>query len=460
MRRCAQTILASLLTLSLLAQTAPAEPVQLSESPTDLRVFQVRTLASTTGKLVTLDEPGKTKDLPIEATASFAFLERRLPAAGRDALAYRALRDFSTAQMKAHIQGEETGLALPETSSLVVTSGRLQGLESYSLRTLLTRDHIDLLNIPGDTLGLIASLPDTSVDVDSEWLVPQWAAQLLAGIEAVESARVTGRVLSIDGQTARLQLSGTVQGMQEGAKTTVQIQGEVNFSLTGQFLQAARLKYTIESGIGAVSPGVNAEVNVTVTRTPSAEAGRITDAVVEAIPLEVPERALQLVFDAPPWNARVRHGRGWYVFHAVLDQPPKVAILRLVEQGSLICQCNLSPIPDAAPGQHTPVEQYEQDISTVLGKSLKGITSRQVTPLADGRTLVEVVAQGEVEVNGKDKEGQAAVLQIPMEWRYYIVADRSGRQMSFVFAVEQSLTQQLAGRDRALVESLEFLAPR
>ena len=441
-------------------RAADADPVTIAEPATDLRVFQVRTLASTSGKLVTLEGAGKTQDLPIEASASFAFRERRLPPAGRDALAYRAVRDIDTAQMKATVQGEETGLALPETSSLVVTAGHLHGLESYSLRTLLTRDHIDLLNIPGDTLGLIACLPPTAVDVDSEWVVPEWAAQLLAGIEAVESARVMGKVLSQDGRAARLQLTGTVTGMQEGAKTKVQLQGELTFSLTEQHLQAARIKYAIESGVGAVSPGVKAEVNVTVTRTPSAEAGRITDTIVAAIPLEVPESALQLVFDAPPWNARVLHGRGWYVFHAVLDQPPKVAILRLVEQGSLICQCNLSPIPDAAPGQHTPLEQYEQDITKVLGKSLTGVTKRQVSPLADGRTLVEVVAQGEVEVTGKDKEGQPTVLQIPMEWRYYIVADRSGRQMSFVFAIEQALAEQLGNRDRALVESLEFLASR
>lgn len=459
MPRCATGLLAAL-TLVCTAAAVAAEPTSLTESPTDLRVFQVAVQVTTRGKLLTSEGAGKTRELPIEANAGFQFRERRLLPAGRDALAYRALREFASAQMQARIDGQSTRIELPTASALVVTSGRLDGFESYACKTLLTREQVDLLSLPGDPLALAAALPRTAVDVDSTWQVPEWAAQLVAGVEAVESARLTGRVLSLDATTARLGLSGTVQGLQEGAKTTVTVQGELSFDLAAACIRAARMNYRIQSGIGAVSPGIDAEITAVIDRQPTTAAGQITDALVAALPLEAPPQALQLVFDAPPWNARLRHSRGWYVFHAVLDAPPRVAILRLVEQGSLVCQCNLSPIPDAAPGQHTPLEQFEQDIQTALGKAFRSIATRQVTPLPDGGSLVEVVALGEVEVSGKDKSGQAASLAIPMQWRYYIVAHRSGRQMSFVFAVEQPLAEQLGTRDRELIRSLEFLSAR
>jgi hypothetical protein len=248
--------------------------------------------------------------------------------------------------------------------------------------------------------------------------------------------------------------------MQGGARTTVTVQGEATYDVEGAYVQSARMTFQIQAGIGAVSPGIDAQVVSVVQRRPAAAAGQITDALVASVPLEPDPRSLQLAFDAPPWHARLRHDRNWYVFHAVLDAPPRVAILRLVEQGSLVCQCNLSPIPDAAPGQHTSVEQFEQDIQAALGKSFRAIESRQVTPLAEGGALVAVVAKGEVEVTGKDKEGKPASLMIPMEWRYYIVAHPSGRQMSIVFAVEQALAQQLGGRDRELISRLEFLPVR
>jgi hypothetical protein len=459
-RRQVSVWLATAVIGALLGGVAAADSVEVTESHGDLRVMQVRTQVTTRGKLLTADGPGKTRELPIEATAAFQFRERRLPPAGRDALAYRSVREFAIAQMQVTIEGQQTRIELPAASSMVATSGRLDGLESYSLRTLLTRDQVDLLSLPADPLALAAALPVTKVEAGSEWFVPNWAAQLVAGIEAVETANMTGKVIALDGTTAKLQLTGLVQGMQEGAKTTVNVQGDLTYDVAAAHIKTARVTYRIQAGIGAVSPGIDAEVTATLERSVSPDAGRIADAVVAAIPLEAPPQMQQLVFDAPPWNARLRHGRNWYVFHAVLDAPPRVAILRLVEHGSLVCQCNLSPIPDAAPGQHTPVEQFEQDIQTALGKAFRSIQSRQVTPLSEGGALVQVVALGEVEMQGKDKEGQPTSLAIPMEWRYYLVADRSGRQMSFVFAVEQALSPQLGSRDRELIGSLELLPAR
>lgn len=439
---------------------AHADPTTATEAATELRVFQVETQVATQGTLRTADGPGKTRELPMQATARFRFRERRLAAAGRDALAFRALRDYESARMQATIDKEPTGLELPAASSLIVAAGQREGVLSYSFRTLLTRDQLDLLNYPGDPLALLAILPEGPVDTGSEWTAPEWAAQMLAGIEAVETARLTGQVTACDAQEVKMTIQGSVRGIQEGAKTTVDIQGELVFDRPGQYLRTARLTGTIQGDIGVVAPGVTAQVTVQMDRRPTQEAGQLTDAVVEATPLEPPARALQLAFDAAPWRVRLRHDRNWYVFQAIFDTAPKVAILRLVEKGSLICQCNLSPIPDAPPGRHTPAEEFEQDIRRALGKSFREIRAREVTPLNDGRTLVQVVAAGETQLEGKTKEGERQAIAIPMEWRYYILADRSGRQVSFVFALEQGLAAALGTRDRELVQSLEFLLNR
>jgi hypothetical protein len=433
------------------------ERLRLAEPWTDLRVFQVMTQVRTQGKLTTPAGSGQTRDLALESTAQFAFRERRLPPAGRDAAAFRALREFDVARMQATVEKEPTHLALPEASRLVVAAGQREGILSYSLRTLLTRDLVDLLNLPADPLALSALLPSTPVGVGEEWAVPEWAAQMFAGIEAVETARLMGRLLAVEEGIARLELRGAVQGLQEGTRTTITIEAEATFDVAAQHLRGARVVSRIQSDIGAVTPGIDAAVTVQVERRVAPQAGGITDTLVESIPLDPPPEALKLTFDAAPWKARLRHDRHWYVFHAVLDAPPKVVILRLVERGSLICQCNFSPIPDAPPGEHTPLGEYERDIRTALGKALRGITRQEVTSLPEGRTLVEVVAEGEVEVAGKGRDGASAVVVIPMEWHYYIIADPRGRQMSFVFAVEKALVEQLAGRDRELVTSLEFL---
>jgi hypothetical protein len=434
-----------------------AEPIKLEEATTDQRVFRVESQVQTRGKLIVSEGAGKTQSLPIESTAAFRFNERRLPPAGRDALALRAVREFEAAAMNAKVAGGETGLSLDPAATLVVTSGQINGLQSYALRTLLTDDQLDLLNLLADPLALAAILPAEAVEVGAEWTAPEWAAQLLAGVEAVETARLTVKLSAVEGNDAQLTLQGQVQGLQEGARTTIELHGDLIYDLAGQHLQTARVDYKIMAAIGAVAPGVEAEASVTVSRQPAFAAGSLNDNVVAVIPLEAPRESLRLVFDAAPWRARLKYDRDWHVFRAVLDEPPKVAILRLIQQGSLIVQCNVSPIPDAAPGQHTPMEQYQQDIQTVLGKSFRSIKTSEEVPLPDGGTRLTVVALGEVERTGKNKEGQTVLLPIPMEWRYTIIADHSGRQMSFVFALEQALAEQFGRRDLELIESLEFV---
>ncbi|MFV0445801.1 MAG: hypothetical protein ACK5Q5_19665 [Planctomycetaceae bacterium] len=436
---------------------AGAEPVELAESPTDLRVFDVHSQINTNGKLIVAEGAGKTQELPIESQSVYRFRERRLPTAGRDALAYRAIREFSLAKMQAKVDGEPMSIELPAPSSLIVTSGQPDGLQSYSLRTLLTDDQVDLLTLLGDPLAVAAILPGLEMDVDSEWSASAWAAQLLTSVEAVENAQLKGRVIAREGDLLQLKLDGNIRGLQEGARTTVVLTGELTYDAASLHIRSARLNYKITAAIGAVAPGIDVDVSVAVDRQPTSDAGLITDALVTNIPLEAPPAALRLVFDAAPWKARFRYGRDWHMFRAVLEMPPKVAILRLIDQGSLVCQCNISPIPDAPAGQHTPLAEYQRDIQMVLGDSFRNFKSTDEVALPDGGTRMTVIAVGEVQRTGKDKEGKSTAIAIPMEWRYSIITEHSGRQMSFVFAVEQALLEQFADRDRELLMGLEYL---
>src|SRR5690606_1652452 len=101
-----------------------------------------------------------------------------------------------------------------------------------------------------------------------------------------------------------------------------------------------------------------------------------------------------LVLSAAPWGLRLTHGRGWHVFHASYEEDPKVCILRLLDHGSLICQCNFSPVADAGAGKHTPMEAYEANIRQALGEQFVEITDRSTIPTEDGSKLFRVTAAG------------------------------------------------------------------
>ena len=48
------------------------------------------------------------------------------------------------------------------------------------------------------------------------------------------------------------------------------------------------------------------------------------------------------------------HDRRW---HVTVDRP-ELTVLRLVDRGELIAQCNISPAPDAKPGNRHPDDEH------------------------------------------------------------------------------------------------------
>ena len=167
--------------------------------------------------------------------------------------------------------------------------------------------------------------------------------------------------------------------------------------------------------------------------------GGLTDSAIDAIPISPEADQLVLAFSCP-WNLTFGCDRDWHVFHQTKD----VAVLRYLRNGSLIAQCNVSPVPPAAAGSHTSEPQFQSDIQTALGSQFRKIEKADQIQTTDGRWLYRVTATG-------------VARDVPMHWFYYLCAAPDGRQVAFVYAVESKLVEQFGGQDIAQVRSLQFL---
>jgi hypothetical protein len=403
------------------------------------------------GQVKTSSGPGKTVDLELSASASYRFRERRLPGAGRDAAALRSLREFDEARVDTKIGDRSTSLTLPAAMRRIVAQGRREGVLRYSPDVLLTREALDLLETPGDPTAVLALLPARAIELEERYDVPEWAVEMLAAVDAATKAKMTGKLVSVSDEKARIQLNGTLDGARLGASTRITLSGELVFDLTQKLVVELDLTYEEQSAIGTVAPGVDSQVRVVFERMVVPEVGNLTDEALDAVPLEPPADRLALAFVAAPWGLRLAHSRGWHVFHASFDQDPQVAILRLVDQGNLICQCNFAPIATVAAGEHTPLEDYEDSIRRSLGSGFGAIVARERIPAEDGRSIFRVTTEGKYVLSGGE-----ATQPIPMNWIYYLCTHPSGRQVSFVFAVEPGVRERLAGQDVQIVQSLQF----
>lgn len=442
----------SMATLTLLAISSAskaAEPISVSEPASEQRVFSVRARLQVNGHIETSSAPTpksgqenvseESNGLKLSVDGKFSFLERRLPAGGQDADAFRALRRYQLAEADITIDGQKTINQLPPDARQIVAEGTGTGIRVWSPDTRMSYLAVELLRSPGDSLALAALLPKTPVEQGTSWEPPYWTLPMLTGIEAVSKTTLKCSVSKVSEQYVVMQVSGAVEGATLGAFANIEVDGQIAWDRKAGHVRQARITQTEERTVGAVSPGMKVTATIYVDRQISGVQGGLTDSAIDAIPISPEADQLALAFSCP-WNLTFDCDRDWHVFHQTKD----VAVLRYLRNGSLIAQCNVSPVPQAAAGSHTPEPQFQADIQTALGSQFRKIEKAEQIPTTDGRWLYRVTATG-------------VARNVPMHWFYYLCAAPDGRQVALVYTVESKLVEQFGGQDIAQVRSLQFL---
>jgi hypothetical protein len=376
---------------------------------------------------------------PLSAQATLKYRERALPGSGREAQTLRALRYYDAIDAKIRVADHETSPRLADNRRLLVAEGRRDGILFYSSQGPLTALELELLRAPGDSLGLLGLLPSKPVAAGEKWSPPSWAGQMLTDTEAAAKSDLSCTLESVTDGQAKVTFVGTLEGATAGSSGKIELHGFFLYDIKSQQITRAELEQTEDRSVGPISPGLKVKATAVVTRTPATDEGSLTKEAAAAVPLEPPGALTQLMFHAA-WNVEFRHDREWHVF----QQSEQVAVLRLMERGEFVAQCNLAPVRAANRGEHVPENQFQNDIRTSLGTRLKKIEKAETIPTGDDRFLYRVTATGESN-------------KTPITWIYYLCAAPSGLQTSFVFAVETSLREKLGNRDLEMLKSLRFV---
>ena len=442
-----------LATLGLLAAAAwlaspAAAGVRLVERPGQSTA--IRAAVTIDGTVRTRGGSDRIEERPLKATARFGFLETRLDStdtAITDPGQIRVVRNYLEADADIVIDGQASKTSLPEDARRIAVVGRPEGPLKFSPTALLMRESVDLLDMPGDPLALVALLPDPNdeIEVDDTWTPADWAGQMLCSIDAIAKTELSCKLKSADQSQAVIEVTGRVEGARLGAYSKINLAGVMALDLEKQLIVSASFNYSESAEIGTITPGVLSTTSVRLARQPARQPVPATD-----VPADVPDEALQLYFDAGPWNVRLQHSRDWHIYFAQLDADPKVVILRKLDGGNLQCQCNIALIPPATPGEHTPLAQFEADIRRTLGPRFTQITARD-----------QYAGAGGVRIFRTDVAGQAAApadgtAPKPINWTYYLIAAPDGRQLSAIFAHEPGEDQNLGGEDIDIVRTIEF----
>lgn len=321
----------------------------------------------------------------------------------------------------------------------------------FSPRGPLSRKELELIDVQGNSLLLDRFLPEKAVAVGESWKHSEGLMAALLGLDAVGRADVQSKLSKVTGTDARVEMSGRVDGAIYGVSTQIEIKAKYRFDLRSKRIDWFGLLVKEKRNSSRVTDGVDVVARLQIQILPKADSGQLTDAALKDLPLKPDADLRQLIYHSADGGWQLTCDRYWHVYRDRKD----LAILRMIDRGEFVSQCNASSLPKLAPGKEVTLADFQDDLKRALGENFGEFVEAGQRANEANYRVYRVVIQGKARV---DTEGKPA--DLPMQWRYYLVTEEHGRQVVFAFTVESELVDQLNQADRKLVRLFRFADPK
>ncbi len=434
--------LAGLIVLVPWASLVQAAEQNLAPQRAAGEVSRVEVLLEVGGDLSLFDDKEKQlRPLKMSVVGSMVYNEKLLPgAADQPAGELRALREYARSDAVIKIDKGGTKPKLRDERLLMAVSSDDRGVTLFSPAGPLTREELDLLQIPGCSLLVERLLPDRAVSPGDEWQHSNDLMSALLNLDAVSECDVTSHFKEANASAAQIELSGKVRGAVEGVATEIEVKGRYKFDLAARRVTWLALLVKEKRSIGHVSPGVDVVARLQMKIIPGVESQALADPALAELAFSPSPELTLLEYQSARGHFRFLHERRW---HVVSEEPNAVA-LRMVDRGELVAQCNISALEPVAAGKRMTLDRFQEDVKRALGKNLDRFMSAGESTNSAGHDLCRLVAVGEVE-------------KLPIQWNYYLVADAQGHQAALAFTMETELVDRFGTSAEPFVSTFEFV---
>lgn len=331
--------------------------------------------------------------------------------------------------------------ALPNERRLIGVTCGPTGTLLYSPAGTLTREHLDLIDLPANSLLIDGLLPTAPVAKGDTWQHSEKLLASLLGVDAVSKNEVASVLKEVDvARTATIEINGPVEAAIEGVATKIEVKGRYIYDFAAGRITSVTLLIKEDRSIGHVATGLDVVARLQLTILPITESQSLTADVLEKVTLDADPANHPLSYRSAAGEYQLLLDRRW---HAVNDEP-KLLTLRFVDRGDLIAQCNVAPLDRAAVGEHVTLVRFQGDIQKALGDKFGQFVKASEGTDDRGRVRYRVIVSGKV-------------ADLPIQWNYHLIADDQGRQVAFAFTLEEGLVERFADTDKSLVDALEFL---
>ena len=304
----------------------------------------------------------KVKPLALRVETRFACEERVLKVDSQGAV-QRVARHVEQAAAAINGEVKPTASVLRPEVALLISELREGTVVAFSPAGPLTRSELDLVEGPGDPLALAGLLPTKAVAVGDKWKVAAPAVRSLSSYDALASSTLEATLESVDDASAKVKLAGDIRGAALGGEGSITCEGSFTFDRRASRINRLTLQRTEKRQPGPVEAGLEIKSTLVVDRQSAETPAELTDAALGTLPAAFPPELEELTYLAPSGKYSLEHDRNWHIF----AEDTRQTVLRWLDHGELVAQCNLAAGPSAGKGRHQDLQQFRDDIRRALG---------------------------------------------------------------------------------------------
>ena len=388
-------------------------------------------------------EEGKVNRVKMSVVAKFVYDEKSLRVPSRAGGPMRSVRHYH--QADGEIQSGEYAYkpTLREERRLIGVEADGPDVTLFSPEGTLTFEELELIDVLANTLLLDRLLPEKPLAVNGQWEHPDDLIAAMLGLDTITESNVKSVLTGVAEGKARLEISGRVAGAEDGVSTELELKGKYHFDLKAKRITWFGLLVREDRSVGHVDTGFDVVARLQMKITPGRKSEHLTETALANVSLEPAAELTQLSYEPPEAKWRLAHDRRWFVITEEKDQ----AVLRLIDGGDKLAQCNVALLPQAADAAQLTLDGFQEDVVRALDESFqKLLRASQRHSEADYRVF-QVVAEGEAS-------------NVPMQWIYYLVTDEQGRRVVLAFVLEKEMLDRFQGADEQLVTTLRLAEPK
>ena len=405
-------------------------------------VDQVQVALQVSGDLKTVDQ-GQVERMKMSVAADFVYDEKLLHAPGPGDGPTRSIRYYHRASGAIQSGEHEYKPVLRDDRRLIAVEVDGPQVTLHSPQGPLSFDELELTDVLANSLLLDRLLPQKPVAAGAQWEHSDDLVASLLGLDAIDKNEVISTLSEVAEGKARFAISGRVSGFEVGVSTEIELKGKYHFDLNSQRITWFGILVRESRAVGHVDTGFDVVARLQMRITPDRRSQQLTGEALKQFELEPTREATQLSYEVPGGEWRLTHDRRWSVISEEEDQ----AVLRLIDEGDRLAQCNVALLPQEPGATKFTLEAFQHDVVRALDENVKSVIRASQRHNENDYRVFQVVAEGEAS-------------EVAMHWVYYLVIDKHGRRVVLAFVLEKEMLSRFDQADQRLVGSLRLAEPR